>query len=256
MHRTTKRPIAPLPFLILATLAAPFSTSCSSSSSSNQATSAVVLDPTQAHYGHTDTEWGTLWWQWIYQTPQSVDDAGMPSCIIPFLDPTGANCAVGQSGDVFFLAGTQGGTVVRDQCAVPSGKALFFPIFTFADDNAGVPAPMQQTNSALMGQVQAEMAGVQVSSLSAEFDGATISNLGSFATPVTEFTYQPPPEPNIYTCQGTNGVTSKVDPSYQAGYYVMLAPPAAGAHVLHFAGTSTSTSPAVKVDVTYHFTIQ
>jgi hypothetical protein len=251
--KATKHVVNALGYVALATLAASVIASCSSNS---PAPSGAALDPTQAHYGHTNAEWGTLWWQWIYQTPQSVDDAGMPSCSIPFLDPTGADCAIGQSGDVFFLAGTQGGTVVRDQCDVPAGKAIFFPIFTFANDNGGVPVPMQQSNSALMAQVQTEMTGVQVSSLSAEFDGAAISNLGSYATPVTQFSYTLPAEPNIYTCQGAMGVAGSVNPSYQAGYYVMLAPPAAGAHTLHFAGTSTSTSPAVKVDVTYHFTIR
>ena len=222
----------------------------------NQAASAPVLDPTQSHYGNTDAEWGALWWKWIYELPQTANDAGMPNCVIPFQDPTGANCAVGQSGDVFFLAGTSGGTVVRDKCAVPAGKAIFFPIFSFAVDNGGVPSAMQRSNSALMGIVQSDMAGVQVASLSAEFDGLPITNLAQFATPVTKFSYTLPPEPNVYTCEGETGVTGTITPSYAAGYYIMLAPPAAGAHVLHFAGTSTITKPPAKIDVTYNFKIQ
>jgi len=252
MCRKSKRTIAPLPLLILSTLAAPFAASCSSSSPT---TAAQALDPTQSHYGNTDSEWGALWWQWLYQLPQSADDAGMPICSIPFQDPTGANCAAGQSGDVFYLAGTTGGTVVRDQCHVPLGKAIFFPIFTFVDDNGGVPAAMQQSDSALTEQVQNGVAGVAVSSLSAEFDGRPIANLASFATQVTQFSYTLPPEPNVYTCEGQNGVTGAVSPSYAAGYYIMLAPPVAGAHVLHFAGTSAASNPPAMIDVTYKLTI-
>ncbi len=253
MHRTIRRNIALLPLLVLATLAAPF-TGCSSSNST-QAGTAQVLDPTQPHYGNTDAEWGALCRQWVYQLPQSTDDAGMPDCNIPFQDPTGAHCTDGQSGDVFFLAGASGGTVERDQCAVPSGKAIFFPIFNFVADNGGVPPAMQLSDSALMGQVQTGMAGVSVGTLSAEFDGLPIANLASFATPVTQYKYTLPPEPNVYTCEGETGVTGPVSPSYAAGYYIMLPPPAPGAHVLHFAGTSTTSNPHVMVDVTYRFTI-
>src|SRR5580700_4787498 len=112
------------PFLFLAILAAGFTGGCSSSNQSGT----QALDPTQSHYGHTDAEWSTLWWQWVYGLSQTENDAGMPNCNIPFQDPTGANCQAGQSGDVFFLAGTQAGTVVRPDCTVPLGKAIFFPI--------------------------------------------------------------------------------------------------------------------------------
>jgi hypothetical protein len=36
----------------------------------------------------------------------------------------------------------------------------------------------------------------------------------------------------------------------------MLAPPAPGAHVLHFAGSSTASNPPVMIDVTYKLTIK
>jgi hypothetical protein len=255
-----------LPFLFFTALAAPFTASCSSSNGNEAASNAQVLDPTQPHDGHTDAEWGALWWKWIYELPQTANDAGRPNCIIPFQDPTGENCAVGQSGDVFFLAGASGGTVVRDKCVVPSGKAIFFPIVSFAFDNGGVPATMQSSDSALMGVVQTQMAGVSVAGLSAEFDGLPIANLGSFATPATKFSYTLPPEPNNYTCEGATGVTGVIDPSYAAGYFVMLPPPAPGAHVLHFKATSSPTHAPAMVnglwdlggveDVTYHFTVQ
>jgi hypothetical protein len=243
------RRVFPFGFSIVATLVAALGAGCGSSGSGSEG-SADVLDPTQPHYGNTDAQWGVEWWQWVYQLPETAN-----SCIIPFEDPTGANCGYGQSGDVFFLAGTSGGTAVRDQCVVPAGKAIFFPILSFSADNGGVPASMQLSPTALQGVVQTEVDGVPVSGLSAEFDGKPIVNLAQFKTAVTQFSYTLPPEPNVYTCGGATGVTGIIDPSFEAGFYVMLPPPAPGAHTLHFAGNSPATSPAFMLDVTYHLTV-
>ena len=249
------RSISPLLFLVLSTLAASFTEGCSGSGS--QPPNAAVLDPTQSHYGQTDDEWGALWQQWIYQLPQT----NAQNCIIPFSDPTGANCGYGQSGDsgqsgdVFFLAGTQGGTVVRDQCVVPLGKAIFFPILSFSADNAGVPAAMQLSDMALIAYVQNELNTVPVSGLSAEFAGVALTNLGRFATKVTQYSYTLPPEPNVYDCGGQTGVTGTYS-SYAAGFFVMLAPPASGAHTLHFAGSSPMSQPPLSINVTYNFMVK
>jgi hypothetical protein len=212
----------------------------------------AVLDPTQSHFGNTDDEWGALWWKWIYELPQT--DA--KNCVIPLLDPTGEHCAYGQSGDVFFLTGTQGGVAVRDKCVVPAGKAIFFPIVTFSGDNAGVPAGMTLPDAGLIGYVQSQLNGVPVAGLSAELDGVALTDLARFRTQITKYSYTLPPEPNVYTCGGQTGVTGLVDPAYAAGYYVMLAPPSSGAHTLHFAGSSPASSPPLMLDVTYHLTIQ
>ena len=242
------RRIAFFPILVLSMLAAPFTVSCSSDNQSSS--SAQVLDPTQAHYGNADDAWGTLWWKWVYDMPQTAG-----KCFIPFQDPTGASCRTGQSGDVFFLAGTSAGTVVRDQCTIPSGKAIFFPILTFDADNGGVPQNMLMSDAALMGVVQMQMDAVPVSGLSAEFDGAPIMDLARFRTDLTMFDYTLSPEPNTYTCEGAMGVTGTISPSYQAGYYIMLPPPSLGSHTLHFAGSSPKSMPPLNVDVTYHFTV-
>ncbi len=64
------------------------------------------------------------WWQWAYAQPKPVN---------PVADSTGKHCALGQSGTVWFLAGTffdpkePGPAVMRD-CTIPAGKALFFPV--------------------------------------------------------------------------------------------------------------------------------
>lgn len=58
------------------------------------------------------------WMHWALEQPWSTG---------PVLDDDGSACAVGQSGDTWFLAGTTGGPVTRS-CTVPRGKRLFFPL--------------------------------------------------------------------------------------------------------------------------------
>lgn len=220
--------------------------------SSSTSTADLALDPTVPHFGHTDDEWGTLWWQWIYELPQT--DAN--NCVIPFMDPTGEHCQDGQSGDVFYLAGTGAGSAVRDKCVVPSGRAIFFPILSFSADNGGIPLAQQQSAADLQALVQHLTDNVPLDSLSAEIDGEQIGDLGRFKTKVTEFKYTLPAEPNFYTCMGAAGVTGNIDPAYAAGFFVMLPPQAMGAHTLHFAGTSPASSPPAVLDVTYHFNVK
>jgi hypothetical protein len=229
--------------------------------SSSGPTTADVLDPTQPHYGNSYDQWSVLWWQWLYQLPETAaagPDGGVDtaSCIIPLADPTGANCQYRQSGSVFFLAGTAGGAAVRDKCTVPLGDAIFFPLVNFSNDNAGVPTGMLQTPAQLSALTKSELDVVPLSGLSAEFDGLPITNLARFKSNIDQYTYTLPPEPNVYTCEGATGVTGLVNPSYEAGYWVMLPPPPAGAHKLHFAASSPSSQPPLTVDVTYNFTVQ
>jgi hypothetical protein len=59
------------------------------------------------------------WLQWVYSMPRESS---------PMSDPTGQHAAVNQPDDVWFLAGTPGGSADR-RCAVPAGRPLFFPTF-------------------------------------------------------------------------------------------------------------------------------
>ena len=55
-----------------------------------------VYPPGSNPLGVTYGEWTAKWWQWLLSIPGPVN---------PNLDTTGANCAQGQSGPVWFLAG-------------------------------------------------------------------------------------------------------------------------------------------------------
>jgi hypothetical protein len=84
--------------------------------SAAQATSApLYVYPPQAHpYGHTYSAWEVRWIQWWL---------GIPLMQNPMLDPTGALCAEGHSGPVWYLISDGSGNMVRN-CTVPAGKAI------------------------------------------------------------------------------------------------------------------------------------
>lgn len=59
------------------------------------------------------------WWQWTYTMPKELS---------PIRDTTGENCHIRQKGDVWYLAGGYGSSVIRRTCEIPEGKYIFFPI--------------------------------------------------------------------------------------------------------------------------------
>ena len=78
-------------------------------STSAPARAAQVVPIGEKAFGKSYGEWSTTWWNWAVSQPAEAS---------PVTDETGARCNVGQSGPVFFLAGTTGGSVTRT-CSVP-----------------------------------------------------------------------------------------------------------------------------------------
>src|SRR2546427_7156737 len=63
-----------------------------------------IAPPNSHPHGLTYGEWNGRWWQWALSIPSDVN---------PVLDTTGVHCAEGQTGKVWFLAGTFGGAATR-----------------------------------------------------------------------------------------------------------------------------------------------
>ena len=59
------------------------------------------------------------WVQWIYSVPAPVN---------PFIDITGQNCMVGQSGSTWYLAPRLGGGTASRSCTIPQGVKLQFAV--------------------------------------------------------------------------------------------------------------------------------
>ncbi|NJO47539.1 MAG: hypothetical protein HC835_19105 [Oscillatoriales cyanobacterium RM2_1_1] len=88
--------------------------------------SSGVVPPDQSVAGQTQAEWSEDWWRYTYSIP-AVDN--------PFLDSTGVNAGINQSGPVFFLGISFSGPDPNNQTAnrtieVNKNKNLFFPLVT------------------------------------------------------------------------------------------------------------------------------
>lgn len=202
----------------------------------------TVISPTnaQAQTGKTYGEWSAAWWQYALETPADNN---------PFLDETGANCNFGQSGAVFFLVSTFGGSATRNECRVPAGKVLFFPLLDFAvfrseDDGQREHSLRNYIGSFIHStrRLQASIDGMDAGalvSLEPRFTPLrTISPAGFF--PVVA------PENNIF-----GGIPGQSYDTVSDGFYLLVAPLPAGAHTIKFGGISRNFA----ADVTYNLIV-
>jgi hypothetical protein len=81
----------------------------------------LVFDPNSHPFDVPLTEWTAGWWKWLHSVPRDRSPAS---------DPTGQLYDTSQHNpDVYFLAGTFGGSAIR-KCTIGYGRAIFFPIIT------------------------------------------------------------------------------------------------------------------------------
>lgn len=194
--------------------------------------------PPQAHpYGHTYNEWAAGFFQWWLSIPAPVN---------PIFDQTGADCAQGQSGPVWYLLANQGGLTTRN-CTVPAGKALFVSTAVVECSYAEPP------ESGFHGENEAEMRACAHSYAElmtvdeVTVDGVPVENLLTsyrFDTPLYYIDY---PADNLFGVPGP-GTT----PSVGEGVFFMLAPLSAGHHTLFM---RSGFSGYFSGDVTYNLTI-
>lgn len=188
--------------------------------------------------------WGARWWQWAYSLPVSRS---------PLLDDTGARCAEGQSGAVWFLAGYFLGepavTSVTRDCAIPAGKTLFFPLVNAEFDPFGVePAP---TDDEMRAEIRALIDGT--ADRYATLDGVAIPRVERGRGAAGPFTYSVPAGgDDLLTLWGYPGAPPVLDRAFSDGYWLMLPPLAPGRHVLRFGGRFADGSP---MNVTYNLTV-
>ena len=216
--------------------------------SSTTTTNNIVFPPSSTVGGLTYQVWSAKWWQWVISQPAATN---------PVLDTTGAQCKNGQpSGSVWFLAGTFGGAAERT-CYVPSGKALFFPLYnsaclsgTFNSDGTFTIHYPEKTPKPVSVEQQCAAAGLgTVSNLQATLDGVSIPNLDKYRVQSSIFRVTIP----AGDITGLGPATGK---AASDGYWLMLTPLSTGTHNLHFAVTTTFPDGSTNaVDVTYHLVV-
>jgi hypothetical protein len=209
-----------------------------------------VLPPQSLSFGKTYGEWSNAWWQWALSIPASVN---------PLLDPTGANCGEGQSGPVWFLAGTTGGPPVTRSCTVPAGKALFFPIVNFENNNLGIPgSTVCPPTTFSVDQLHQQLDGFikSVTTLEAQVDTVPIQDIQSYRAMTDNSTFSITlPSDNLFssvTCPIPAGTYAE---QVSDGYYLMLAPLKPGTHTIHLIGAASAAPGLLNTEVTYNLTV-
>jgi hypothetical protein len=179
------------------------------------------------------------WWNWALEVPAAQS---------PLLDTTGEFAAVGQSGPVWFLAGTWGGGPATRTFTVPAGKPLFFPIanyfaggFLHSPKMGGFPpGPIAYERAMCAGVIDS----LSLAGLSCEVDGVALPITAQNREQSTPFALRLPAN-NIF-----QAAPATVPACVDDGYYVLLAPLPRGQHTIHFAATDWG------LDVTDYITVK
>jgi hypothetical protein len=195
---------------------------------SSDTNSWVAYEPTYAFEGKTLEQWAVEWARWEYANT---------TCDEPDVDEDGSKCGLYQptGGPVFFLAGGTALTT-RKKCVVPKNKALLLPLSAYMTDNTGVPQGSKWSTMEL--KAHAADAKSSMTDMHLVSDGVEASGLERYGIGPTQYTYDVPPEPNWFSCNGQPGVTGTIDPAVVAGYFVLMPAPNPGMHELEYAGVS------------------
>ena len=205
-----------------------------------------IVYPITAHpFGKSYGEWSTKWWDHVL----SFDCASNP-----LSDQTGANTGVNQSGPVYFLFGTPGGSATRT-ATIPAGKAILFPLVnnywqnpcsTPLGDN---PAP-GQTMEEFLTEVCAFFMD-NAGNFSVTLDGQELTDLENYRA-ISDLWYYTG-NIDLASCFD-NCINGESQPAVADGYWIMLKPLSPGSHSLHFTGGMPDFG--FFVDVTYTLTVE
>jgi hypothetical protein len=206
------------------------------------AASFTIVQPTEKYAGKTYGQWSVAWWKWApaISEPRS-----------PVTDATGEDCAVGQRGPVWFLAGTTGGTATRS-CTIPSGKAILFPVINGECSTVEDPTADEAALAACAtGQMDF------VTETSASVDGTAI-DLGR-PRPNARFRFTSDPLVFTITFAPNNGfgIEAGTGKAVADGYWVLVKPLAVGRHTIDFHGKAVFPDGFVfEVSVHYDLTVR
>jgi hypothetical protein len=208
-----------------------------------------VLPPQSTFGDRTYAQWAAAWGQWAYYFDLGAN---------PVSDQNGELAGLGQSGHVWFLAGSfsviEPAKPVKRTITVPPGKALFFPIINCIWVN------LEGYGDNPWSDEQRALARTQISpfiddavNLSCRIDDVEVVNLADYRCKTAdgdEYTVTLSTDNNSFGLPaGTYG------PCVDDGIYLMLAPLSAGKHTIHFTANSLWLGQPASLDVTYIITV-
>jgi hypothetical protein len=118
----------------------------------------AFVQPAAAHDDNALFEQQIQWWQWASSIPADQN---------PLVDETGENCAVGQRGEFWYLAGNFGESETTRHCTVPKGVKLLVPVIvTFCYPEIGY-----DDNDSCIAYVNDIIGSYRPSDLSLKLDG-------------------------------------------------------------------------------------
>jgi hypothetical protein len=207
-----------------------------------------MLFPRQARpFGRSLERWSELLWSWIYAQPFDEN---------PILDPTGADCAVGQQGPVWFLAAVPGsmlGTTVDRTCAIPRHKAILVQLASLLNDfpcpdPAFHPAPGQSLFDFLIEPVTPifdNETGFVIT-----FDGVELVDPLSYRFTSDDLFFF---KGDLSMQAFDSCVTGRRQPAVSDGFYLPFRPMSPGEHTIVINGHDMM---GVAVTLTWHLTIR
>jgi hypothetical protein len=213
-----------------------------------------VLPPQSHPFGKTYGEWNASWWQWFFSVPASENPGLATSSAV--------DCRVGQSGNVWFLAGSyqSSGSFTRS-CTIPAGKALVIPVLNANEDNVCNNGQNGNLPPQTVDQLYAlaKSLVIPATNLHASIDDHSFTNLESYRaiSPVFSYTF-PSSEDNVYkavfgiTLPGDCWPSLTVTPAVADGFYIIVPPLSAGSHRIEFGGTAPG---GFTLDITYNLTV-
>lgn len=172
-----------------------------------------VVDGRESVEGVPLVEYTNLWWQWTVT---------MPKALSPVRDKTGQHCAVGQTGNVWFLAGGFGTSKIKRRCEIPAGKYLFFPVI-----NMLYYTPEGEKDTCDEVKKDAALNNDELLSIAVELDGVHAANPGHSrlaSVDCFDLMAKVPRDQN----------PPKLFPAATDGYWIMLKPLTKGTHILKF----------------------
>lgn len=181
-------------------------------SSERKATS-VLLPLSAKVEGRGYEELSAAWWQWAMSQP-----------VLPFQDPDGRFCDLGQDGPVWFLAGTDGSFDAKRKCTVPQGKHLFLPVINMLYRSPRRTAKGEPFPSCKQMQERASVNNNALVSAVVIIDGVAVPDVKQYRAR-TSACFNPSPG-------WSEGETYQEPRAASDGYWLLLAPLAPGRHVI------------------------
>jgi hypothetical protein len=190
-----------------------------------------IVEPHSKAEGQTIAEWTEDWWNWALRFP--VDEN-------PF-DDTGSLAHLDNDGEVFFLAGTFGGTQAR-VIEVPEDTPILFPMLNTVES---LPVTAQGILDFVEGWKAAEK------DLFASIDGQPIRDPSRFVEQTDFFSLGEVQPGSLAAALFPVPVGTVLEPAVAVGYWVMIDDLEPGTHTLEFGGRFDSDSDGVLEDTDF-----